>query len=162
MKRSELLESYLKGHEKIKKALLEIPAKMWDYKPAEDKWSVKEIVVHLADSEANAYVRCRKIVAESGSGITVYNRNLWAANLNYKQQNIEQALELFKCLRLTTYHLLRSLPEDKWRNFIIHPETGEITLEKWLMTYENHVSIHIEQMKKNYEDWIEKQKKKIG
>ncbi len=155
-----MLKSYLEGYESVKKTLLELPAKMWDYKPAEDKWSVKEIVIHLADSEANAYVRCRKIIAESGSDITAYNQNQWASNLNYKQQNIEQALELFKYLRLTTYQLLRSLPDNKWQSFIMHPETGKVTLSDWLTTYTEHVTKHIDQMKKNYEDWLKKHEKK--
>jgi len=39
---------------------------MWQYRPAPDRWTIHEIVVHIADSEANSYIRCRRCLAEKG------------------------------------------------------------------------------------------------
>src|SRR5665647_790977 len=101
---SRMLLSYLQGIDEFINVLPEFPKKMWDYKPAPNRWSIKEIILHMADSEANSYVRCRKIIAENGSNVLVYDQDKWAENLKYKDQNIEVSLELFKQLRLNTYN----------------------------------------------------------
>ena len=150
---SRMLLSYLQGIDDFINVLPEFPKKMWDYKPAPNRWSIKEIILHMADSEANSYVRCRKIIAENGSNIMVYDQDKWAENLKYRDQNIETSLELFKQLRLNTYNLLLTIPEDTWDNYCMHPESGRVTLRDWLKTYTDHVHIHIGQMRDNHDDW---------
>lgn len=153
MTRSENLKNFKDGFEKLRTALQNYPKQVFDYKPSSVEWSIREILIHLADSEANAYTRCRKILAEPGSEIMVYDQDKWADELNYKNQDIDLALELFADLRIVTYILLKSLPDDKWSNYIIHPERGKLTLEQWLEIYSNHVDVHINQMNRNLAAW---------
>jgi hypothetical protein len=153
MTRSENLKNFRNGFEKIRTALQNYPKQAFDFKPSPERWSIREIMIHLADSEANGYTRCRKILAESGSEIMVYNQDKWANELKYKNQDIDLALELFADLRIVTYLLLKSLPEEKWNNYIIHPEKGKITLDQWLEIYSNHVDVHINQMNRNLAEW---------
>lgn len=150
---SRMLLSYLQGIDDFINVLPEFPKKMWDYKPAPNRWSIKEIILHMADSEANSYVRCRKIIAENGSNVMVYDQDKWAENLKYRDQNIETSLELFKQLRLNTYNLLLTISDDKWDHYCMHPENGRVTLRDWLQTYTDHVHIHISQMRDNHEEW---------
>ena len=150
---SRMLLSYLQGIDDFINVLPEFPKKMWDYKPAPNRWSIKEIILHMADSEANSYVRCRRIIAENGSNVMVYDQDKWAENLKYRDQNIETSLELFKQLRLNTYNLLLTISDDKWENYCMHPEHGRVTLRDWLQTYTDHVHIHISQMRDNHEEW---------
>jgi hypothetical protein len=77
----------------------------------------------------------------------------WAKALRYHEQSTDDALELFKWLRLTSYRLIRSLPESVWSNTIEHPENGTMTMDDWLDVYERHIPEHIAQMKANYADW---------
>ncbi len=153
MARSENLKNFRNGFEKIRTALQNYPKQAFDFKPSPERWSIREIIIHLADSETNAYTRCRKILAESGSEIMVYDQDKWANELKYKNQDIDLALELFADLRIVTYLLLKSLPEEKWNNYIIHPEKGKITLDQWLEIYSNHVDVHINQMNRNLAEW---------
>jgi hypothetical protein len=153
MDHSRMLLSYHQGIEEFINVLPEFPKKMWDYKPAPNRWSIKEIILHMADSEANSYVRCRKIIAENGSNVMGYDQDKWAENLKYKDQNIETSLELFKQLRLNTYNLLLTISDDKWENYCMHPEHGRVTLGDWLKTYTDHVHIHISQMRDNHDEW---------
>ncbi len=67
--RNELIESYGKAYDLLTEALKKYPKEMWQWKPAADKWSIHEIIIHITDSEANAYVRCRRFIAEPGSGV---------------------------------------------------------------------------------------------
>src|ERR1035437_7375172 len=133
---SRMLLSYLQGIDDFINVLPEFPKKMWDYKPAPNRWSMKE-----------------KIIAENGSIVLVYDQDKWAENLKYKDQNIEVSLELFKQLRLNTYNPLLTISDDKWENYCMHPEQGRVTLRDWLKTYTDHVHIHIGQMRDNHDEW---------
>ena len=147
------IESYGRAHELLVEALKRFPREMWKFKPAPDRWSVHEIVVHIADSEANSFVRCRRCIAESGKSVMAYDEMQWAQTLRYADQSTEDALEVFKWLRRATYKLIRSLPESVWSNTIEHPENGTMTLDRWLGIYERHIPEHVAQMQENYRDW---------
>ena len=153
MNRNELLGLYSKAYSDLIAALKEIPKEIWQYKPAPNKWSVHEILIHIADSEASSFVRARKIICESGSAIMAYDENAWAVKLNYHDQCIEDSLELFRQLRVMTYDVIKNLPEETWQNFIIHPDNGKMTLDDWLKVYADHIPVHINQIKRNFNEW---------
>ena len=113
-------------------------------------------LIHLADSEANAFVKCRKLIAEPGKSVMAYDQDIWSKALHYHDQSIEDALEVFKLLRLTTYKLIKSLPESVWSNAVGHMENESVTLDEWLELYEAHIPEHINQMRKNYDEWRKK------
>ncbi len=154
MTRTERIESYSKGYENLINAIKEMPNEMWNFKPASNKWSVHEIIIHMADSEANSFSRARKIICEPGSTIMAYDQDMWALELNYSSQNTDDALELFKNLRKMTYNVIKDLPDSTWSNYIIHSENGKMTLDDWFAVYEEgHVNVHINQMKRNLSEW---------
>jgi hypothetical protein len=151
--RQRKIESYGAAYERIAKTLHILPTEMWAYKPSPSEWSVHEIVIHIADAEANGYVRFRRFIAEPGSKVMAYDQDRWAKHLNYTDQNIEESLQLFKYLRSTTYPLLKELPDEVWTNTVEHSENGVLTLEDWLETYDNHALAHAAQMKNNLKLW---------
>jgi uncharacterized damage-inducible protein DinB len=151
--RQQKIESYGLAYERIVKTLDALPKEMWLYKPAPSEWSVHEIIIHMADAKANGYVRFRRFIAEPGSKVMAYDQDRWAKYLDYKNQNIEESLQLFKYLRSMTYALLKELPQDLWTNTVQHSENGIMTLEDWLEAYDNHVTVHIAQMKNNLKLW---------
>ena len=108
---------------------------------------------HITDSEANSYIRARRLVAEPGRTLMDYDENQWSIALDYHDQSIEDALNLFRWLRSKTHTLIKSLPESAWSNTAYHPENGDMTLDDWLDVYESHVREHIEFMQQNYEAW---------
>jgi hypothetical protein len=134
-------------------ALRDFPAEMWTYRPGPEEWTIHEIVVHIADSEANSYVRCRRLIAEPGSEVLGYDEMGWATRLDYHAQDPQVALELFRQLRGSTYVLIRDLPDEVWANAVYHSESGRMTFDDWLHTYERHVPEHIAQMRAIYETW---------
>lgn len=153
MKTEKLLLKYIEGYDILNNKLAKIPAKAIHYKPAPDKWSINEIIVHLADSEANGYIRAKKIIAESGTRSTVSEHQTWAAVLYYDQMNLKDALELIKVLRVNLHALLKLIDEEIWYNYIFHPDFGKITLKDWIQHYINHMEIHLEQINSNYQGW---------
>jgi len=153
-KRLEKIDSYGRAHAELVEALKGFPREMWTFKPSPDRWSIHEIVIHIADSEANSYVRCRRFIAEPGESLMAYDENRWGQVLRYHAQSTEEAVELFRWLRSSSHHLIRSLPESTWSNTAYHPENGTMSLDDWLDVYERHVREHIAQMQSNYEAWL--------
>jgi hypothetical protein len=147
------IESYGRAYPLLVEALKQFPQEMWQFKPSPGDWSIHEIIIHITDSEANSYIRCRRFIAESGQAVMAYDENAWATTLNYQQQSTEEALELFKWLRGNTYTLIKSLPEPVWVNTVYHPQNGMMTLDDWLTVYEHHIPAHIEQMQSVYQQW---------
>lgn len=156
--RQQKIAVYGEAYALLAGTLKHFPQEMWPYKPGPDRWSIHEILVHIADSEANSYVRCRRFIAESGETVMAYDENRWAHQLNYHDQNPEDALELFRLLRRMSYHLVKDLPETAWSHTINHPENGVMTMDDWLNVYTCHVPEHIRQMEATYAAWLAEKK----
>ena len=152
--RNEKIEQYGHGYELLRAALANIPHEAWEYKPSPEDWSVHEIIVHMGDSESMAALRVRKLIVEPGTRLMGYDEAMWAGALNYKDQDTEDALNIIRLARQTTYRLLKSLPDEVFTHSVVHPEYSEpYTFEKWLNIYSHHIPDHIEQMKKTVERW---------
>lgn len=158
--RKQKIESYGKAHQLLIEALPRFPREMWQFRPAPGEWSIHEIVVHIADSEAASFFRCRRFLAEPGSTVPGYDEALWARKLDYHSQSMDAALELFKWLRGNTHALIKDLPESAWHSTVTHSENGVMTMDNWLDTYERHIPDHIRQMEDNFEAWKETRNKK--
>ena len=151
--RKEKIESYSMAHARLVAALGRFPRAMWQYRPEPDRWTIHEIIVHIADSEANSYIRCRRFLAEPGSSVLGYDEERWARELRYHDRSADDALELFRWLRGASHALIVDLPESAWSNTVHHSENGVMTLDDWLDTYERHIPEHIAQMQRVYDDW---------
>lgn len=152
--RARKIESYGNAYTVLVDALKRFPQEMWRFRDSHGCWSIHEHIVHITDSGANSYVRCRRFIAEPGESLAGYDENQWAVALDYHNQETEEALELFKSLRLKSYTLIKSLPEKVWSNTAYHPEDGEMSLDEWLDVYERHIPEHIQYMQENYDAWV--------
>ena len=152
METTELLAQYVAGHDMLKKQLSVIPHSVIFFKP-EKSWSIAEIIVHLADAEAMGFVCARKIIAESGGKVCVYNQQIWADKLHYGIMDHRDALEHIRIIRKNLYKVLKLIPDKTWENYIYHPEGGKLTLHDWLRSAVDHFQIHMEQMRQNYSLW---------
>lgn len=153
MEIKELLAKYNSGYDLLNTQLNQMPEDAIYFKPAEDQWSVSEIIVHLADSEAHGFIRAKKIIAECGGRVCVYNQQIWADNLFYSQMDYKDALELIRIIRRNLLKVLSLISEETWHNYIFHPESGKITLLDWVQMYIDHIAIHVQQMHRNFYDW---------
>ncbi|MEN8614875.1 DinB family protein [Dehalogenimonas sp. THU2] len=124
------------------------PAK-WHMTPAPNEWSIRQIIFHIADSEANYYLRLRKAIAEPGGVVVAYDQNLWDNSLAYEDRSTDEALALFRLLRASSYRLLAQLPEKTWSNPVQHSERGRLTLEDLLLGSVSHIAEHIQQIESN-------------
>lgn len=152
--RNEKIELYGCGHDLLIEALKEIPSEMWTFKPEPNEWSVYEVLIHLADSETNAALRARKLIVEPGGTLMGYDQEKWTAELDYHEQSYEDALEIVRLVRKTTYELLKKQPDQVFDHWVKHPEYEEpYTFENWLNIYSAHIPGHIDQIRNNYKIW---------
>lgn len=151
--RPQCIESFGNAPKQLAEALKEFPRSMWKYRPSPNDWCIHEVLIHIADAESLGYGRCRKAIAEPGSLIMLYDQPGWGKALHYADQNPDDAVELFRCLRKSTYQLIKTLPDATWANTYQHPERGPQSLDDWLITYEGHITNHINQMRTVYKAW---------
>ncbi len=117
-----------------------------DFRPAPEKWSAREIMAHLADSELVGGHRCRQIAAEDNPTLIAYNQELWARNLNYSGRKPKQSLETFRRLRAENYELLKALPESAFERAGNHTEAGRMTLGDLVERIAAHAESHARQL----------------
>ena len=152
--RIKKIEAYGNGFKLLTATLAETPKEAWKFKPEPTEWSIHEIILHLADSEANSALRARKLAVEPGGDLMGYDQDLWANKLNYHGQNPEDALQVLKYARLTTYNWLKTLPDEIFTHSVKHPDYEQpYTFEMWLEMYSAHIPAHIEQIKNNLKIW---------
>ena len=152
--RNEKIEIYGKGFDFLLETLKDIPREMWKFKPAPEEWSVHEILVHLADSESNAALRARKLIVEPGGTLMSYDQDKWTVDLDYHEQSYEDALEIVRLARKTTYELLKKQSDNVFEHWVKHPEYEEpYTFEDWINIYSALIPGHVEQIKNNYKIW---------
>src|ERR671923_975412 len=120
--RNEKIELYGKGYDLLMESLRDIPQEMWKFKPEPKEWSVHEVLVHLADSESNAALRARKLIVEPGGTLMGYDQDRWAVELDYHDQSYEDALEIVRLVRKTTYELLKKQPDEVFGHSVRHAE----------------------------------------
>ena len=152
--RAPLIERYGKGPSLLYEAMDSVPDEALKFRPAPGDWSVHEIVVHLADSEANAALRCRLLAAEPGGTVMAYDQEVWAERLDYHARSLDLALKVVEAVRRSTHELIRSLPDEVWNNTVEHAEFDRpFTFSDWLPIYAAHIPDHIDQIERNVAAW---------
>jgi len=114
--------------------------------PAPGKWSVAQIMAHLADSDLVFAYRVRTILAKSGTPIAAYDQDGWAAAFRYEQVPPEQSLERITAVRESTLVLLRALSAEEWQRYGIHEERGKESVDDLTRLYAGHDFNHMQQV----------------
>ena len=144
--RKLLIAQYEDGYRAVAAALLKITPEELDARPAPGKWSAREIVHHLGDSETMAAVRFRLLLAEDKPAIQGYDQDRFAGRLHYERPH-EASLELFRSARAATAELMGCLTEADWLREGTHSEVGRYGLDTWLRIYAPHAHRHADQIR---------------
>jgi hypothetical protein len=113
---------------------------------APKRWSVAEIVAHLAETELVLGWRYRSIAEKNGVPLQPFDQDIWAANTQYGTCGILDMLELFTVLRKANLNFLASLPKKKWSNFGLHQERGKETIRHIVHLEAGHDLNHMKQI----------------
>ena len=149
----EKLASFGRAPYLLLAALKQFPKRMWLFEPAPNRWSIHKTILHLADSEASAYICCRRYIAERGSLDLRFDSARWAETLGYCHQSTREALEIVRRLRKATHGLLVTLQQGAKSNGPEESSGSELSLDDWLEHHQRHILHHIVQMTHSYEIW---------
>jgi hypothetical protein len=117
-------------------------------RPRSDKWSVGEILAHLAEDEVPIAWRYRQMVEHSGIELSGFDQDFWAQAGGYNSRDPQESLALFRLLRNANLQFLEALTTDQWKSFGIHAERGRITVRDLAIHMAGHDMNHIEQVRR--------------
>ena len=143
----ELLERFRRGAEMVAVSITGAAGSELDFAPAPGKWSIRQIIAHLADAEMVAGARLRRIIAEDSPRLEAYDQNAWATNLDYARRKTSQALETFRRIRGENYELLKDLPAPAFEREGVHSERGQMSLKQLLQLMAEHAENHATQVR---------------
>lgn len=148
---ANLLETYITAYPKIKDEINNLTEEEINFLPSPDKWSIRQILHHLCDTEMMAATRIFRILTEEKPNLPSYDQNKWATELGYDKLDPQVAMLTFGLLRQRMYQLFQTLPESVWER-----KRGEITLLDILKTYSKHGENHLQQIQKNLSEYKSK------
>jgi hypothetical protein len=144
-----LIADYLRGPEKVATLVSPLAEALLNFRPAPDRWSIHEILLHLVDFELVTAVRMRKILAEERPALPPFDQNAWASRLHYLDRQWRRSMQDLRRLREGNVEILGHLSEAEWSREGVHPERGPITLRQVIERAIEHLDQHARQMQEN-------------
>ncbi len=133
---------------KIEKLIRGVSRKQLTKRPLPNKWSVGEIIAHLADSELVLGYRMRMALSVNGTPIQAFDQDLWASSSRYSKLDPNESLEMYRILRSRNLKLLKIIPKVAWKNYGMHQERGKETITRMVELYAGHDINHLRQIEK--------------
>jgi hypothetical protein len=133
---------------KLKKFVQGLTAKQLKWRPQPTKWSIAEIIAHLADAEIVASWRMRSVIGENGITIQPFDQDAWASVFEYRERDARRSLELFRILRENNLAMLREIPGGTWDNYGMHLERGKETISHLTRMFAGHDTNHLLQIER--------------
>ena len=146
-KREQLIRQYAAGYDEVVQALKGFPEESLAAHPIAGKWSAREIVHHLADSETISMHRLRKLLTEEYPVISGYDQDKYAILLRYNVREMGPALDAFRAARETTLQLIETMTDEDWKLKGWHTEHGVYSADLWLEIYGVHAHNHAAQIR---------------
>jgi hypothetical protein len=131
---------------KLERLIKGVPAAKLRKRPAPNKWSVSEILAHLADGEIVGAFRLRMILGAPGTPIAAFDQDSWVTSGHYEKRDPRKSLDLFRTIREANLALLKSLAPEQWKHHGMHSERGEESIEHITRMYAGHDLNHLRQV----------------
>ena len=132
--------------EKLERLIKGVPATGLRKRPAADKWSAGEIVAHLVDAEIVIGYRLRLILGAPGTPIAAYDQDSWVTSGHYNTRDPRRSVEQFRAFREANLGLLESLTPEQWKQYGMHSERGQETIEHIVRMTAGHDVNHLQQI----------------
>ena len=133
---------------KLERLIKGVPASKLRKRPAPDAWSVSEILAHLADTEIVGGFRMRMILGAPGTPIVAFDQDSWVTSGHYEKRVPHKSLELFRAVREANLALLKSLTPAQWKQYGMHSERGQESIEDLVLRFAGHDINHLQQIER--------------
>jgi uncharacterized damage-inducible protein DinB len=131
---------------KLQQLIKPLSKKQLSQRPEPGKWSIAEILAHLADAELVGGWRMRLILGSNGVTVQPFDQDVWADTLGYSRRDPKISLETFRVLREANLAMLKSLPKNLWDNYGMHQERGKETIAHIVRMFAGHDLNHLAQV----------------
>jgi len=131
---------------KLESLLKDVPTSKLVKRPSSGKWSIAEIVAHIADTELVGGFRIRFILGNPGTPIQGFDQDKWVTALHYDKRDVSKSFEQYRALREANLALLNTLTPEQWKQYGLHSERGEETVETIVRMFAGHDINHIQQV----------------
>jgi hypothetical protein len=142
------IESQRKAPKRLRKLVKGLSAKQHARRPEEGKWSIKEVLAHLADGEVVLGSRLRYVAAMERPALVGYDQDLFVRNLRYDDVDADALIDAFAAVRALNVALLDRLPDEVFTRVGMHAERGEESLSTMVHMYAGHDRIHEQQIER--------------
>jgi len=134
--------------QKLARLLKGVRASTARKRPEPAKWSINEIVAHLADTEVAVGFRLRMILGSPGVPIQAFDQDEWVKALHYEKRDLRRSLAQFRAFREANVALLKTLTPEQWKHHGLHAERGEETIETIVRMIAGHDLNHMKQIER--------------
>ena len=131
---------------KLAAAIKGLDKKKLNKRPAADKWSITEILAHLADAEIVGSWRMRLVLAQNGAPLHAFDQDAWASTFSYHKSDARRSLDTFRMLRENNLAMLKRLPKELWENYGQHSERGQEKISHIVRMFAGHDLNHLDQV----------------
>ena len=139
----KLIEEYVACGPRLKKAVAGLNAEDLTARPGPGKWSILELVIHLADSDAISIDRMKRILTEENPQLLYADETAYADRLCSHEQSLDDALTLIEAGRRQFARVLRKLPDEAFARRGTHNRRGAMTVGELVADYIEHVNHHL-------------------
>jgi DinB superfamily len=122
------------------------PAEKLRERPAPGKWSVAELLAHLAEAEIVSTWRYRQMLEHSGCPLQAYDQELWNKVGDYGSRRPDESLQLFRLLREANLRMFAQLTAEEWQRHGLHVERGKMSVQDLTAQIAGHDLNHVEQI----------------
>ncbi len=143
MKYVTLINEYAAGPELLRQAARGLTREQMLARPVPGKWSVLEVVCHVADFEIVGADRIKRTIAEDVPTLADGDENVFASRLAYTSRELEEELQVIGSIRAQVTRILRSLAEEDFTRIGRHSSAGPLTLAQYVERGARHIPHHV-------------------
>lgn len=143
MNEASLIDQYVAGPGQLRAALMGLNAEQLNARPVPGKWSIKEVVCHIADYEPVYADRMKRVIAEDQPMLLAGSPDAFVARLAYDQRDVDEELALIEVVRSQMARILRSLPPEDFQRTGNHSVRGPVALVSLLQQITDHIPHHL-------------------
>ena len=133
---------------KLQTLIKPLSKKQLTQRPEPGRWSVGEILAHLADAELVGGWRMRLILGNNGVSLQPFDQDVWADTFAYARRDPAASLETFRVLRESNLGMLKAVPKNLWGNYGMLQERGKETTSHIVSMFAGHDLNHLGQIEK--------------
>jgi len=141
--KDKLIRDYLEGVGQLQDSVARLTDAQRRGHPIAGKWSIHEVVCHLADFEPIMTDRMTRVIALEKPDLLGADENLFAKSLAYDARDFDEQMQLIAVMRSHTARILAATPDAAFGRIGVHSEAGPLTLEQLVVRATNHVTHHI-------------------